>query len=106
VTAATRRLGAAVLVLQAIVLGLAIPVAITVVGVPAGLAVGVGGGLAVAAVVLAGTLRHVWAYVAGSLLQLLTIASGVVVPAMFFLGAIFAALWFTAIWLGRRVEGA
>jgi hypothetical protein len=39
-------------------------------------------------------------------LQGLTIISGFAVPAMFFLGGIFAALWFTAIWLGRRVQGA
>jgi hypothetical protein len=57
-------------------------------------------------VVLAGLLRHRWAYVAGSVLQGLTIISGFAVPAMFFLGGIFAALWFTAIWLGRRVQGA
>ena len=43
-----------------------------------------------------------WALVAGSLLQVAVIAAGVVVPAMFVLGAIFAGLWAVAIWLGRR----
>ena len=42
----------------------------------------------------------------GSLLQLFVIASGAVVPAMYFLGAVFAALWATGIWLGYRAEHA
>jgi len=28
------------------------------------------------------------------------------IPAMYVLGAIFAALWFTGIWLARKVEAA
>ena len=36
--------------------------------------------------------------------QALVIASGVLLPAMYVLGAIFAALWFTGIWLGRKWE--
>ncbi len=53
--------------------------------------------------VLTGLLRYGWAYVAGSLLQVLLILAGLVVPVMFFLGAVFAALWVLAIYLGRRV---
>jgi ABC-type transporter Mla maintaining outer membrane lipid asymmetry ATPase subunit MlaF len=45
-----------------------------------------------------------WALVAGSLLQAAVIATGVVVPVMYGLGAIFAALWATAIWLARRYQ--
>ena len=47
-----------------------------------------------------------WALYAGSVLQLLVIASGVMIPAMYVLGVIFAALWFTGIWLARKVESA
>ena len=65
-----------------------------------------GGGLALAGVIIAGLLRYRWAYVAGSVLQILVIATGFMVTTMFFLGVIFAALWITAIWLGRRVENA
>ena len=43
-----------------------------------------------------------WALWAGTGLQLLVIAAGVVVPAMYVLGVIFAALWVTGIWLARR----
>jgi hypothetical protein len=37
-------------------------------------------------------------------LQAAVIATGAVVPAMYGLGAIFAALWVTAIWLARRYQ--
>jgi uncharacterized protein DUF4233 len=47
-----------------------------------------------------------WALLAGTVLQLLVIAAGVVVPAMYILGIIFAVLWFTGIWLGRKWEHA
>ena len=47
-----------------------------------------------------GPLRLVLA--GGSLLQVLVLAAGAVVPAMYFLGAVFALLWGTGIWLGRR----
>jgi hypothetical protein len=102
-----RRLCATVLIMEAIVIGLSIPVAVTIEHAPRGHAGLAGAVLAVAAVVLAalavrGPLRA--ALVAGSVLQALVIAAGVIVPAMYFLGGIFAALWVTGIWLGRRVE--
>ena len=40
------------------------------------------------------------------MLQVLVIAAGVIVPVMYFLGAIFAALWVIGILLGRRVAAA
>jgi hypothetical protein len=68
-------------------------------------AITVGIGLAVACVVVTGMLKRPFAYVAGSVLQVLAIATGFLVPMMFFLGVIFAALWVTAIFVARRVEG-
>jgi hypothetical protein len=53
---------------------------------------------------VAGLLRYRWAYVVGTILQILAIGTGIVVSVMYFLGAIFALLWITAIWLGRRAE--
>jgi hypothetical protein len=64
----------------------------------------VGGTAAVACVVLAGLLRRPWGTTVGSVLQILLVAAGFVVPTMFFLGLVFAALWFLGIYLGRRVE--
>lgn len=95
-----------VLSLQAVVTALAIPVAISVAHADADVAGWAGGGLALAGLVVAGLLRYRWAYYAGTLLQVLVIATGFVVTVMFFLGVVFGALWITAIWLGRRVEGA
>lgn len=101
-----KRLCAVVLTLQALVTALSIPVAISVAHADATTAGLVGGLLALAGLIIAGLLRYRWAYIAGSVLQILVIATGFMVTTMFFLGVIFAALWATAIWLGRRVEGA
>lgn len=57
-----------------------------------------------ACLLLAGALRAPWAYVAGSVLQVLLIVAGVIVPLMFLLGAVFAGLWVLSLVLARRVE--
>ncbi|NJP97120.1 DUF4233 domain-containing protein [Nonomuraea sp. FMUSA5-5] len=101
-----RRLGASVLGMEAIVAGLVTPVAITVGEVAPALAVTVGIGLAVLCVIAAGLLKRPFGYVLGSVVQVLAICTGFLVTTMFFLGAIFAALWITAIIVARRVEGA
>jgi len=101
-----RQLCGTVLAMEAIVIGLAIPVAIVLEHVHRGLAGGVGGGLAVCALLLSGMVGRPglgWTLVAGTVLQALVIAAGAAVPAMYGLGAIFAALWITGIWLARRL---
>ena len=103
--AVMRRLCATVLIMEAIVIGLAIPVAVTVERASRKDAATAGAVLAVAAVVLAvlaarAPLRLVLG--GGSVLQVLVVAAGVIVPVMYFLGAIFAGLWATGIWLGHR----
>jgi hypothetical protein len=93
-----------VLACEAIVILLAIPVAIAGAHTAA-IATGIVGGVAaVSCILLAALLRYRWAYSAGSVLQVLVILSGFAISTMFFLGAIFGALWITAIWLGRTVE--
>jgi hypothetical protein len=63
------------------------------------------GGIAIVALVLCGYVgRGRGALYAGSVFQALVIASGVLLSMMYILGAIFAALWFTGIWLGRKWE--
>jgi len=100
-----RRLCASVLVFEAIVLVLAVPVAITIEHLRHDVAFAVGGGLALAAVLLAGVVgRARWALVAGTVLQVLIIAAGAEVPALYVLGVIFAAFWFTGIWMAGRLE--
>lgn len=60
--------------------------------------------LGVCAVVLAGMLRRPWAYTAGWVLQAALLATGFMVPAMFVLGVIFLALWWTALHFGAKAD--
>jgi hypothetical protein len=102
-----RQLCGTVLIMEAVVIALAIVPAISLEHLRAGVAGGVGGGLAVCALLLGGLVgRRAWALWAGSVLQVLVIAAGALVPAMYILGAIFAALWITGIWLARRLQAA
>lgn len=101
---ATRTLCSAILGLEAVVLGLTTPVMVTVAGVDVGAALAVGLGLTVACVIAAGMLRRSWAYVLGWAIQAAALALGFVVPMMFALGAIFAALWAGAYFLGHKID--
>jgi Protein of unknown function (DUF4233) len=102
-----RQLCGTVLIMEAIIIGLAIPVAIVLEHANRPLSGGIGGALALCALLLSGMVgrpRMGWALKAGTVLQAMVIAAGVVVPAMYVLGVIFAALWGTGIWLARRHE--
>jgi hypothetical protein len=94
---------AAILVFEAIIIGLAIPVAISLNDVHAGLAGAVGGGVAVACLVVTALLRFPFGRVLGSILQVVAFALGIVVPLMFVLGAVFGVLWFVCLVLDRRI---
>ena len=100
-----RQLCGTVLIMEAVVIGLAILPAIVLEHANRGLAGGIGGALALCALLIGGVVGRphmAWALWAGTVLQLLVIAAGAVVPAMYVLGVIFAALWVTGIWLARR----
>lgn len=99
-----RGMCAAILALEAVVLGLTTPVMITVADVDVATALWVGLGLTVVCLVLAGMLRREWAYSLGWVVQGAAIGLGFVIPLMFFLGAIFALLWGAAYFLGLRIE--
>jgi len=99
-----RGMCAAVLAFEGIVVALSTPVMVTISEVSLGTALAVGLGVAAVCLVLAGMLRSESAYVAGWVVQVAAIGIGVVVPMMFFLGAVFALLWGTAYFLGRRIE--
>ncbi|MDX6742953.1 DUF4233 domain-containing protein [Actinocorallia sp. A-T 12471] len=100
-----RRMLATILTFEALLLGLAIPVAISVGGMDAKVA-GIGGGvLAVLSLTLAGTLGRRWGVAAATVFQAVVIALGFVESSMFIIGVLFAALWGYAIWLGRKFEG-
>jgi len=97
-----------VLITETVVIWLAIPVALAVDHAPPGRVGSAGVALAVAAVALAALARRRlrWTLAGGSVLQALVIAAGVIVPVMYLLGTIFAALWITGIGLGRRWDAA
>ena len=99
-----RGMCAAMLTLESIILALATPVMISVEGVGRSLAIGLGLGLAILCVLTAGMLRKPEAYYVGHALQVAAIALGFLVPIMFFVGAMFAALWLGAFFLGRKIE--
>jgi len=103
-----KRLCATVLVMEAIVVCLAVPVAVHLNHQAPHSAWLTGGIAAAAAVAFAAMARRLLpaTLAGGSLLQLFVIASGAVVPVMYFLGTIFAVLWAVGIWLGYRVEHA
>jgi uncharacterized protein DUF4233 len=95
-----RRLTSSVLAMEVVVFWLAIIVAIVQENVSLAAALSVGGALAVGCIVIAGMIRRPWAYLAGGVLQVLAIACGVVVPAMFVVGGIFAVLWIVSVRMG------
>lgn len=101
---ARRGMCAAMLTFESIALGLSTPVMITVADVSAAVAVPIGVGLCILCMLLAGMLRKPWAYWAGHLVQIAAVALGFVVPMMFLVGGLFAMLWFTAYWLGGKIE--
>lgn len=99
-----RAIAASVLFFEALVVALAIPVAITLQDADPALA-GLGGGLlALSCLVVAGLLRRPYGYRMGWVLQGFVVASGFVVPAMFFLGGLFAVLWAVGLRVGRKGE--
>ncbi|GEP36265.1 hypothetical protein NSZ01_40330 [Nocardioides szechwanensis] len=99
-----RGMCAAVLSLEAITLGLTTPVLISIADVEVATALAVGLGLMVACLLVAGMLRSEWAYGLGWVIQAAALGLGFVIPLMFVLGAIFALLWGTAYFLGRKIE--
>lgn len=99
-----RGMCAAMLTLQAIIVGLAVPVLISLEDVEPSLALPLGLGLALVCVLTAGMLRRPWAYWVGHATQVATIGLGFLSTPMFFVGALFALLWISAFLLGRRIE--
>ena len=98
-----RVLTSSVLIMEAIVLLLAIPVAVVAGGQPAA-AGWLFAALALVCAVLPGMFTRPYFVAMGWALQVAIIATGVLARMMFVLGAIFTALWWTALRLGRKAE--
>lgn len=102
-----RVLGTSVLVFEAIVMALFIPVAYFLGQAADGpTAAWLGAGLVVLCIVAAGLVTRPFGVILGWTVQVLVIACGFVVPAMFFVGGIFAALWWAAVRFGRKADAA
>lgn len=96
---------ASVLVTEAFVVLFAGLVAYGLELAPTGALLGGGGALALAAIVAAGLLRRgIVGYVLGSMLQVLMVAAGLVVPMMFAVGGIFAVLWLVSLRVGGQID--
>ena len=93
---------AAVLVLEAIVVGLALLV-LSKAGGATPLGFGLIGGLAVAMVVASGLQRRPWGLALALALQAATIACGLLVPALALVGLVFAAVWAGILLMARDV---
>jgi uncharacterized protein DUF4233 len=101
---AQRSLCAAMLSLQAVVLFLTGVATIGMSDIGTGASLSLGLGLALLCVLAAGLLRFRIGYLLGHLVQVVSIALGFVTTPMFFLGAVFAALWVAAYVLGDRID--
>jgi Protein of unknown function (DUF4233) len=99
-----RTLCASTLIGEFFIIGFAGLVAMQTTDLGAGALWGVCGGAMALCVLLCGMLSRPGAVQVGWALQLALIASGVVVPLMFFLGACFAALWWASVHFGRKVD--
>lgn len=60
--------------------------------------------LAILSILAAGTVRRPWGVTLGWLIQLATLASGVVVHTMYLVGVLFLALWITALYQGAKMD--
>ncbi len=100
----TRTFAATVLSFEAVIVFFAGLVAMRNSGAGMGIGLGVPSALAVACLVVAGLLRRSWGYAIGWVLQVAIVATGVLVPAMYFVGGVFLLLWWYGLRLGRRIE--
>ena len=98
------RLAATCLALEAFLVFFATLVASTLVDLPRGTVWAVGGALVLACLVAAGLVRRPVGLVVGWVLQALVLATGFWVPAMFFMGALFVAMWVWLLAIGSRID--
>ena len=103
--AAVRGLGAGTLALEAIVLLLAIQPIRILGGHLSGWGIGAVVALAVLAALLAGSIRRRWAWPAGTVLQVLLLAGGLLHWSLAALGLIFGAAWAYASYVRRSILG-
>lgn len=93
-----------VLLFEAMIFGLAIPVMVLVSDVSAGTAAVFAGAAAVLALAAAGMFRRPAGYPLGWATQLVGVALGLLTTPMYVIGGLFLALWLVTFLLGRRLD--
>lgn len=101
-----RTLCASTLIGEFFVIGFAGLVAMQMSALPTATIWTVSGIAMLLSLLLCGMLTRPGGVQLGWLLQFALIASGFVVPTMFFLGAVFAALWWASVHFGRKIDEA
>ena len=96
-----RVLGSAVLVMEFLVMDFALLFAMDNHGA---VALSLGSALAILILLTAGLMKKIRGWYLGTIWQVAMIAYGVVVPAMYLLGTLFAGLWVSAYFIGRKGE--
>jgi hypothetical protein len=99
-----RTLCAATLIAETMVIGFAALVAMKLSDVPSGTLWAVTGAGMLLCVLLCAVVDRPWGVTVGWVLQAGLIATGFVVPMMFVVGAIFAGVWYAAVYCGRRID--
>lgn len=100
----TARLAAAVLVLEAFLVFFATLVASRTASLPGEVVWAGGLGLAVVCVLAAGVVRRPRGLAVGTAVQVAILLTGIWVPLMWVLGAVFLAVWFWMVSIGRRID--
>lgn len=95
---------AVILVFEVIVIGLFIPVAISLEGMDPVLAGSLWGGMAVAALVLSGLQKYRWAHYAAWVLQAVFLFTSFLVSGAMLIAVVFVSLWVTGVIMGRRTD--
>jgi hypothetical protein len=103
--AAVRGIGAGALAIEALVLLLAVVPLTKLAGHRSGPAVGAAVALALLCAVLAGLLRHRWAWYGAIVLQVVLFACGLLHIALAVLGVLFGAVWAYVLSVRRSVLG-
>ncbi|MEV0369338.1 DUF4233 domain-containing protein [Streptomyces sp. NPDC050636] len=101
-----RTLCASTLIGEFFVIGFAGLVAMQLSDLPTATVWAVSGTAMLLTILLCGLLTRPGGVQLGWALQIALIVSGFVVPAMFFLGAVFAALWWASVHYGRKIDAA
>ena len=97
-------LGAIVLIFESVVMFLGALAIFGLKALPPEQALGGGAVLVLALFVTAGVLRWRWGIVMGSVLQVAVMLTGIFVPAMLFVGGVFAILWSYGIYTGVKLD--